>query len=775
MSQPSDQTQQAAWAAVTVAAVMIGQQVAGRAVRDGFFLSHFDASTLPSVMTSASILSVVIVLGSARILRRVPPSRSLPFFFGGNASLFLVEWAISSPMPRLSAVMLYLHITSLGAVVVSGFWSVVNERFDPHTAKQLIGRIGTGASAGGALGGLAAWAGASAFDIPTLIFILAGLNALCIVLVRRIGGPVRAEQEPDESRVSVFEILQETPYLRHLALLVALAAFAGAAFDYVFKARAANYFTTGAELVSFFALFYLSLGVATLVVQNLMVRRSLLTLGLAATVAMLPGTLVGLGLLALLVPGIVATVVMRSGISVVENSLYRSGYELLYTPLIPEKKRPTKTLVDVGGDKLGAAVGGGVAFFVLGIFPGTANPILLGVGIAAGAAALFVTRLLHQGYMLSLAESLRTGSIKASEIEALDATTQQTVSDTVVGIERSKLLKSVAIAGTRSGATELSRAELLEQLQEAAQQPPSQRGRPFFTPPRASFDAAEVDETLAAILDIRSGDRARIEGTLASNNPLPSALVAHVIPLLEKEEVAESAAAALRRVAPAHTGVLLDTVLPSRTALPIRRHVCEILGRLPTQRCANGLVLLLEDEEFELRFRAASGLLQIHRSNSNLRVPAEQLFEAAEAEARECSRRWRYLTAVDGKLTQTAPVESAQGRRVIQSVAFIFTLLLTVLDREPLQLAIRALATEDSGQRGTGLEYLDNVLPRGLRDSLWPLLEDRRLALGTVRDRSEILSELVEESPPQATDLATLRKRIDAKRLERQPKRPSSS
>ncbi len=770
MSEPSDQTRQAAWAAVTVAAVMVGQQVAGRAIRDGFFLSNFDASTLPSVMTGASILSVVIVLGSARLFRRVPPSRSLPFFFWGNAALFLVEWALSAPMPRLSAVMLYLHITSIGAVVVSGFWSVVNERFDPHTAKQLIGRIGTGATAGGALGGLAAWAGASAFDIPTMILVLAGLNALCVILVRRIGGPVGAEPEPVEARISAFEILQETPYLRHLALLVALAAFAGAAFDYVFKARAADYFTTGAELVSFFALFYLGLGVATLVVQTLLVRRSLLALGLAVTVGILPGALVGLGLLALLAPGIVATVAMRSGISVVENSLYRSGYELLYTPLIPEKKRPTKTLVDVGGDKLGAAVGGGVAFFVLGIFPGAANPILLGVGIAAGAAALFVTRRLHQGYVLSLAESLRTGSIKASQVEALDATTQQTVSDTVVDMERAELLESVQLAATGPSATELSRAELLE-LREAAPQASSRRGRPFSAPRRRAFDAAEIDDTLAAILDLRSGDRARIEETLASNNPLPGAVVAHVIPLLEKEEGAESVAAALRKVAPAHTGVLLDAVLSSRPALPIRRRVCEILGRLPTQRCANGLVLLLEDEEFELRFRAASGLLQIHRSNSKLRVPAEKLFEAAEREARECSRRWRYLTAVDNQLTQTARLDSAQGRRVIQSVAYIFTLLLTVLDREPLQLAIRALATQDGGHRGTGLEYLDNVLPRTLRDPLWPLLEDRRLALGTVRDRSEILGELVEESPPRAIDLAALRERIDARRRVQQPPR----
>ena len=53
--------------------------------------------------------------------------------------------------------MVYLHMGVFGATLVSAYWSLVNERFDPYTAKRIIGRIGTGASLGGALGGLIAW------------------------------------------------------------------------------------------------------------------------------------------------------------------------------------------------------------------------------------------------------------------------------------------------------------------------------------------------------------------------------------------------------------------------------------------------------------------------------------------------------------------------------------------------------------------------------------------------------------------------------------------
>ena len=759
---PSDPVRQASFAAVIVSTIMIGQQVASRALRDGFFLTHFDAAALPSVMTGASLLSVAIVLGSARLLRGVAPARSLPIFFLVNSLLFVAEWALAGPSPRVAAVVLYLHTTSLGAVVVSGFWSVVNERFDPFTAKQLIARIGSGASFGGVLGGLAVWGGASVLEIPTMIFALAGLSAVCMVLVRRIGSPATIREEVEGPSVSVLEIMQETPYLRDLAALVALLSFAEAAFDYVFKALAADHFSSSQELVSFFALFYLLVGVGTLLTQNLFTRRSLMVLGLAFTVGTLPGAVVGLGLLALFFPGIGTGVVMRGGISMVENSLHRSGYELLYTPLLPEKKRPTKTLVDVGSGKLGAAVGGGFAFFVLGIFPEAANSIMVVIGVLAGIAALVVTRRLHRGYLSALEESLRSGELDATRLEAMDATTQQAMNQTIVEMKRDSLLESV---GLQANEQRLGRDALLEWVREHSQRERETSPRsPFAGAAPSPVDVTEVDELVAAILDLRSSDPERVRSALAANTPLPRELVPHALSLLGDSSVAAVVSTALRRAAPVHVGLLLDAALQSRTEVSVRRGLCDILGGLATQRSADGLVQLLEVEEFELRFRAATGLLEIHRQSPKLRLPVEQIFAAAQREAQDALRRWNFQTAVDGRLTQTGPLESAQGKRVLQDLAYVFTLLLMVLDREPLQLAIRALAKHDDSQRGTGLEYLDNVLPKRLKRVLWPLLADRRLALGSLRDRSEILAELIGSAPPNASDLAELRRRIEANR-----------
>ena len=82
------------------------------------------------------------------------PSRAVPAALGPSAALLVVEWAVAGSMPRAAAVALYLHMGVFGATLVSAYWSLVNESFDPYTAKRIIGRIGTGASLGGALGGL---------------------------------------------------------------------------------------------------------------------------------------------------------------------------------------------------------------------------------------------------------------------------------------------------------------------------------------------------------------------------------------------------------------------------------------------------------------------------------------------------------------------------------------------------------------------------------------------------------------------------------------------
>src|SRR5688572_9292621 len=144
-------------AGAITAAGLIAHQVAGKAVRDAHFLSSFPAASLPVVMAGAAVLSLGALLWLSRAMARRSPATLMPALFAASATGLLVEWAIGTVSPPVAAVVVYLHTTAFGPVLLSLFWSVINERFDPMSAKRSVAAIAAGGTVGGVLGALAAW------------------------------------------------------------------------------------------------------------------------------------------------------------------------------------------------------------------------------------------------------------------------------------------------------------------------------------------------------------------------------------------------------------------------------------------------------------------------------------------------------------------------------------------------------------------------------------------------------------------------------------------
>ena len=157
-------------------------------------------------------------------------------------------------------------------------------------------------------------------------------------------------------------------YLRQIAILVLVTAGSATLLDYVFKARAFAVYDQQAELTRFFAVFYTATGLATFLLQTALGRRALETLGLAGTTATLPvATSLG-SLAALFMPGLVPIGIVKGSEASVRSSLFRSGYELLYTPVALGEKRSAKSIIDVGVDRLADGLAAG-AIFVLVLLP----------------------------------------------------------------------------------------------------------------------------------------------------------------------------------------------------------------------------------------------------------------------------------------------------------------------------------------------------------------------------------------------------------------------
>ncbi len=737
-------TQIATFAAVA----LIAHQIGAKATRDALFLSTFAVTSLPAMLVAAAVTSTAFVFATARLLTRFGPARVVPWALVASAALLLGEWALSLRAPRLATVLFYLHMASLGAVLISAFWSLVNESLDPHSARRRISQIAAGGTLGGLMGGLLADRVGAAFGPGAMLLVLALLHLCCAALVAALGAPARSAAKPTatgNAGRSGFRVLQDVSYLRELAVLVLVATVAATLIDYVFKARATAAAPDGAGLLRFFAVFYTSVSVVTFIIQMLLGRLSLERLGLARSVATLPLVISSGGVLALLAPGVAAAGVARGLESVLRSSIFRSGYELFFTPVLAQDKRATKSIIDVGFERLGDAAGAGIVALTLAVAGVQAHSWLLGAAIFLGAVGLYIALRLHRGWVTALETSLID---QRDKLEAAER-----------GPTVSAVMQTIA-------ALEFSDPGLSQSGVEEPQSPtqPAPRLAPYEAMgPRLTFraEANRTDEAIVnQLADLRSRDPARIRKVLAAN-PLPLELTGAVLPLLAWEEVCQDVIRALRPHADSIAGQLTDALVDPNRDFAIRRRVPRILYRAKSPRAVNGLVLGLDDRRFEVRYQCGQALASIRDAQPSRSIDRQPVLAAIDREVRLGERVWRgqrLLDELEGDESSGSElIDSFLRERTNLSLQHVFTLLSLIYPREPLKVAFRGLFTDDPALRGTSLEYLDSILPAELRDRLLP-----HLAPSTARrsdnqkPRDEILAELMRSNHSIELNLARL-------------------
>ncbi len=725
-------------AAAFGAGLMIAFQTAAKATRDALFLSSYDVSLLPRMVMLSALVSMAAALAASRWMTQFGPARLIPVAFGLSAALLLVEFALVDAFRGPIAVVLYLHYGALGAVLISGFWSVVNERWDPRTAKRYVGRIAAGGTIGGLAGGvLAERVGALLASVVAMLPILAGFHVACAFLV--IGMRARptgtAAPWPDadvRTTRSGLATIGATPYLRGLVALVLLLTISEVLIDYVFKVRATEVFGRGDELLRLFAVFYTAVNLLTVVVQTAASRPALQRLGLTRTVALLPVGAAAGGLGALAVPGIVSVTIARGLEAILRNGLYRAGYELLFTPITPAQKRAAKTLVDVGVVRVGDIAGSGLVQAALLLSVAAATRTLLGIAVVLSVGAVYVALRLRTGYVRTLEKSLLSRAIQLDLNEVEDAITRSTVLQSAASL-------GITAVGPRARATEEKTAEVQA--------------------PEPAREAAPADPEVWQIVDLRSRDVARVRAVLDSETIGPS-LAPHIVPLLAWDELVHDAIAALRRLAPQVTGQLIDHLLDQREEFTIRRRIPLVLVACPTARAVEGLLRGLEDNRFEVRYRCGRVLSRLLELNPKLTVPRDRAYGIVLREVAVDRGVWQSHRLLDRlEDEEWSPVmDELLRERANRGLEHVFTILSLVMARQPLKVAFRGLHTDDTLLRGTALEYLESALPEPIREALWPFLEDTG-ARRHGRSAGDVLADLLASNQSIAVNLEELRRK----------------
>jgi hypothetical protein len=717
------------------------QFIAGKATRDALYLAHLPVTTLPAIVVATAVLSILLVIVSSRALRAITPGTFVPVAFVISAALLLGSWLLLGSAPTLAAQVVYLQISGLGPMLGSGFWLIATERFDPHTARLNFGRIAGIGTITGLVAALVTERIGATLGIDEMLPLLAGLNLICAWQIRRLAGPKAMtihdkamEVAPDLAATSPrsgLRVLAGAPYLRNLAALVLLGTVAAAFIDYVFKVEAVEVFGKGDSLLQFFALYYAGVSMLAFVVQSASAPLVLERLGLAVTTATPSLALVIGGLGGLVFPGLGGALVARAGESTLRSSLFKTGYEIFFTPIASHDKRAAKSIIDVGFDRLGDAVGGGLIQLLIMLPSASQYAALMWAAIGCSAVAVAVAQRLSRGYIHTLERSLLDRAVELELSDVGDITTR-TVMMRTIRAPRPNLPRPTV--------------ETRSQTESGA--------------PTARIPTPVNDPELREIVALRSRNRDAVLQVLRAEEGLPAALIPHVIPLLAWDPVAEDAVRALRKVAEERVGELVDALLDPNQPFASRRRLARVFSVCVSQRAVDGVLLGLEDLRFEVRFQCGRSLASILEKNPRIRIDKERIFDVVRREVAVGRPVWeshRLLDTIEADARSF--VDEFLKDRAGQSLAHVFTLLSLVLPTAPLQIAYRGLHTDDSGLRGTALEYLEGVLPPDIRDRLWPFLTDRPRKQSDSRARDEILADLLRSNESIMLNLEELRRR----------------
>jgi MFS family permease len=658
------------------------------------------------MMIASSTLSAGAALVFARLMKRWSPARSLAVSLVAFAVCSVSSALLSASYPRPVAAAFYLLIAVFGAVLLSGFWSVVNERFDPYSARRAMGKIGLGTTLGGVAGGGLAWLVSQVFAVGVALAALAVTSLACVFLLRWLADGSSSAAVPEDAAEDDLApglgVLRRTPYLRDLGLLVLVLALVDAILDFALKSEAASRYSGREALFGFFSSYAALVGLGTFLSQLALARPALIGLGLGGTLALQPGTTFVLAVIGLFHPTVLTVALARGGTSSFRDSLFRSAYELLYTPLPTALKRQAKAVVDVVFDRVGTILGS-LVVLAAGLLPLRPVPALLVLAAGLAIVALSICQRLHGGYVRALESNLRSGAVKLDSEELLDGTTLA-ISRATLGIDRAMLLQEVRARA----AAEASAAEKV-----AEPVPPVQ------------------DPVALAVVELRSGSPARVRAVLSAPGPLDPALVAHAIPMLGQRDVAAEVIRALRPLAGRVTGQLVDTLLDREAETVVRRRVVRILKVSPNPRAVEGLILGLSDPELSVRVECGKTLAAVRSADPGIPLRADLVQAAALVELRAA---------------RSGPLDPA-------AVDHVFTLLSLVLDAEPVLISLQALRGDNPRLRGTALEYLENVLPREMREALWPTLGIAPAPKPASRAPEEMVDELLQSAADGSPEL----------------------
>ena len=339
-------------------------------VTRGLFIEKLGAENLPWVQFGAGIVIGLIMQAYTRVIAIVPRRWMIPVTLGAivvaMASFYLLFAGL--PTNRAVAVAFYLFGLITGILLISQFWTLANDVYDPRQAKRIFGFIGAGASLGGFAGAAMTSSVVERIGTNAVLLVSAATLAACTLtvawVVRRepAAGRSDASRTGEEATVSGTEalrLLRSSRHLQTIAMVIGFAAIGAAIIEQQLNMAAAE--SRGAENVdavtAFLAQITAYLSMIGFLVQVLLTSRIHRFLGIGFALMILPVVDSATGLLMLANGALWTAGLARIMDTALRYTVDKTTREILFLPLPVDIKYQAKPFIDVTVDRVAKGLG----------------------------------------------------------------------------------------------------------------------------------------------------------------------------------------------------------------------------------------------------------------------------------------------------------------------------------------------------------------------------------------------------------------------------------
>ena len=203
------------------------------------FINDLGADNLPWVLLGAGVLIGVIMQVYTRLVSHVPAKSVIPVTLLGMTALLAGFWVLFQMGLAWASIAFYFVGQIMGLLLISHFWTLANDIYDPRQAKRLFGFIGGGASLGGMAGSALLTLFVERVGSETILLTSAASLFVCVFVVSAV---LRVSQvdlthaadagaKRGAEGVGALQLLRQSKHLRVIALVTGFAAIGAGLLD----------------------------------------------------------------------------------------------------------------------------------------------------------------------------------------------------------------------------------------------------------------------------------------------------------------------------------------------------------------------------------------------------------------------------------------------------------------------------------------------------------------------------------------------------------------